>query len=388
MAVGKPEIYDVIVMGVGSMGSSACYYLAKQGYRVLGLEQFSIPNELSSHAGQSRIIRKAYFEHPDYVPLLERAYHNWAELENESREKIYYQTGLLYAGPLHHPMIEGVKQSASRYDIPLEYISQKEAKKKFGSFTVPEDYAILFEPDAGFVTPEQAITQYARLAVNLGAHVQDKVQVLSWTKTQDIIHVHTSNGNYTAKKLIITAGPWAGKWIPPSVVPLRITRQVLAWVDTAHPSGFQLGTIPCWLIADKGRPGVFYGFPVLPEESFEGPSGFKLALHYPGEDTDPDQIDRTVTPNDERLLVDFMERYFPGEYRTTLAMKTCMYTNSTDEHFILDFLPGYDQQVVIATGFSGHGFKFASVIGEILCDLAVKGNTKWPIGFLRAGRFR
>jgi len=147
-----------------------------------------------------------------------------------------------------------------------------------------------------------------------------------------------------------------------------------------------LGKFPCWMITDDDYPGVFYGFPILPADTFNGPTGFKLAYHHPGDKTDPDLINRTTTQEDEKLLIDFMHRYFPKEYLSTLEMKTCMYTISPDEHFILDFLPGYDQDVILATGFSGHGFKFASVIGEIMSDLVIRGKTKLPIEFLRMKR--
>lgn len=162
---------------------------------------------------------------------------------------------------------------------------------------------------------------------------------------------------------------------------------MLAWMDIENHDQFGLGQFPCWMIEEERDPGVFYGFPTLPSTQFEGPNGFKLAHHYPGEVTDPDHMDRNPQKEDERLLVEFMNRRFPNQYRSTLATKACMYTNSPDENFILDFFPDHDQNVVVATGFSGHGFKFASVIGEIMCDLAIKGKTDLPIDFLRINRF-
>ncbi len=382
-----PEIYDVIVMGVGSMGSSTCYHLAKNGIKVLGLEQFDIPNELGSHTGQSRIIRKAYFEHPDYVPLLERAYHNWGELQTASQKQVYFKTGLLYAGRPDHSMIKGVKNAAELYKIRLDNYSIADLASPYPMLRIPSDDEIIFEPDAGFIPPEQAIKTYVTMAEALGAEIISRVRVESWRKVNSTYEVLTSAGNYYANKLIFTPGPWAGKLLPQWSSTLSVTRQVLAWVNTKSNDRFELGQFPCWMIADDDYPGVFYGFPVLPGNIFNGPIGFKLAYHYPGEKTNPDRINRSPNVDDERLLIEFMHRYFPNEYISTLAVKTCMYTNSPDEHFILDFLSGYDQDVIVATGFSGHGFKFASVIGEILSDLAIRGETALPIDFLRMKRF-
>ena len=379
--------YDVIVIGVGSMGSATCYYLAKQGIKVLGLEQFNIPNDKSSHTGQSRIIRKAYFEHPDYVPLLERAYDNWAELESASGMQVYYETGLLYCGMPDHPVIKGVRLSADMYDIVLEEISVGDAKAMYPHLDIPDEYEILFEAEAGFITPEKAIKAYADTAVHWGATIQANVKVESWRKVDSEFEVITSMGIFHAGKLIFTAGPWVAKLLPSLAKNINVTRQVLAWVNTKQNSFFELGTFPCWMIADDDKPGVFYGFPILPTNDFDGPAGFKLALHYPGEITDPDIIDRSTNKTDESLLIEFMQRHFPDEYVSTVDMKVCMYTNSPDENFIIDFLPGYDNDIVVATGFSGHGFKFASVIGEIMSDLIIRGKTEMPIEFLRMRRF-
>jgi len=379
--------YDVIVIGLGSMGSSTCYYLAKNDVRVLGLEQFDIPNQLSSHAGQSRIIRKAYYEHPDYVPSLQRAYDNWRVLEKKSGKQVYYKTGLLYAGAPGSDMIQGVKLAAKVNSIEVNLLDHTSVKNWYPALHVPDHFEILFEPDAGFVRPELAITTYCSLANQLGAEIKSNVKVQSWQKAKTGYEVTTTSETYVADKLIFTAGPWAGLLLPEWSSKLKVTRQVLAWMNTRNNGQFELGNFPCWMIKDEGYPGVYYGFPVLPNAQFDGPIGFKLAYHYPGEIADPDHLDRTPKELDEKLLVDFMYRFFPDQYQSTLEMKACMYTNSPDENFILDFLPGHDQHVVVATGFSGHGFKFVSVIGEIMSDLAIKGKTELPIEFLRASRF-
>ncbi len=385
--ISNENFFDVIVLGVGSMGSSACYYLAKQGLRVLGLEQFDIPNELSSHAGQSRLIRKAYYEQPDYVPLLERAYENWKHLENITDSQIYHETGLLYFGKPSHPVMQGIHQSANEYHIRLETIHEKDLSERYPQINIPRSYESLLEPEAGFLTPGKAIGLYVAKATEYGAVFKTNIKIISWKKTADGITVQTDSGNFFAKKLVITAGPWAGKLLPAFSSSLTITRQMLAWVKLKKKAAFELGKLPCWIIAPDDKHGIYYGFPILPPDRFEGPTGFKLAHHYPGQITDPDTIDRLPTHDDEAVLIKALNKYFLGCYESTVTMKACMYTNSPDENFIIDFLPGYETEVIVATGFSGHGFKFASVVGEILCDLAMRGYSDLPIGFLNAKRF-
>jgi len=392
----RSNAFDVIVIGVGSMGSSACYYLSKKGYKILGLEQFSISHEFGSHAGQSRIIRKAYFENADYVPLLERAYQNWKALEEETGTKIYHPTGLVYFGPHSHSLIEGVKQSASLYDIELSTFNPEETSKKFPWFKTPNNFETLYEPDAGFVTPEKAIKLYTEQAIRNGAEIHTNEKVLDWKKDGDSVVVTTDKSVYRCSKLIITAGAWARKMIPALSGKLKITRQFVAWINPrpAGPSGqakdwdeFTLNNFPCWLLADDEKPGCYYGFPILPEAEFGGPAGFKLAHHYPATETDPDHVNREATNEDEKNLEYALNKYLPGCFESFLSYKVCLYTNSPDEDFIIDKLPGSEDRVVIATGFSGHGFKFASVVGEILTDLAIDGSTDLPIYFLRASRF-
>jgi sarcosine oxidase len=378
--------FDVIVLGVGSMGSSTCYYLARKGERVLGLEQFNIPHDQGSHAGQSRIIRKAYFEHPDYVPLLERAYENWKNLEHLAGKQIYYRTGLFYAGKPDQVLIKGVRESAEKYKITVESLSAHEVKTRFPQFQIPNGYDVLFEPDAGFVTPEKAVSLFAEEAIRMGAEIHTNEKVNSWTKEGEIISVVTDRSKYTCKKLVITAGPWAGKMIPGLSRHLTVTRQVIAWVNPKDVKSFEHGKFPCWLIDDHKENGMYYGFPMLPVERFGAPAGLKVALHYPGLPSDPDAVDRNPSTHDERIVINGLNKFLAGGYSSTHVLKTCLYTNTVDENFVIDFLPGYDQQVMIAAGFSGHGFKFVSVVGEIMADLTMKGKSELPIGFLNANR--
>lgn len=378
--------YDVIVLGVGSMGSSACYHLSKMGYKVLGLEQYDIPHELGSHSGQSRIIRKAYGEASDYVPLLERAYQNWKTLESETGHQVYFKTGLVYFGSKTDPFLETVKQSSAKYNIPVNQLSQAECLQRYPQFNLPPDFERLEEPDAGLLTPERAILLMVQEAILKGAVIRTKENVIEWHQANQRITVKTDKGTYQAKKLIITSGPWSGKLIPGLESKITVTRQALAWVKPKKWDDFLIGKFPCWIL-ERGEYD-FYGFPILPAGQFGGPLGLKLALHYPGgEVTDPDRVNRSTFPSDESVLVEFLNEFLPDGYDSTLVMKTCLYSNTPDHNFILDFMPGSDQNVAFAAGFSGHGFKFASVIGEIMADLVIKGSTSLPIEFLKADRF-
>ena len=379
--------FDFIVAGVGSMGSAACYYLAKQGYSVLGLEQFTITHTHGSHSGQTRIIRKAYFEHPDYIPLLQRAYENWKHLEWETGEQIYYPTGILYAGPKGHSMLDGVKNSAALYQINLEQPDAALAKEKFPEFNLPKDYEMLFEADAGFLLAEKAIKLYVRQAEMNGATIHTGESVISWKKEDDGVFVTTNSTTYHCKKLIITAGAWSAKLLPGIAKNLTITRQILAWMKPKKPEAFAMGKFPCWLIATEQQNGAYYGFPLLPSTDFPGPAGMKMALHYPGAATDPDAVDRNINADDIDHIVRFLHSYLPNSCLSVVDTSTCLYCNSPDENFVIDNLPGMEDAVCVAWGFSGHGFKFVSVVGEILADLAITGKTNLPIGFLNARRF-
>ncbi len=381
MQESSASTFDVIVLGVGSMGSATCYFLATRGHRVLGLEQFDIPHELGSHLGQSRIIRRAYFEHPDYVPLLDRAYRNWRSLEEKTGSQVYFKTGLVYFGKPTGAIMRGVHESANLYNIEIRALSEAETARKYPQFRLPTAYERLEEPDAGFVPPERCILLFTEQALRHGATVLTKTQVLDWTRDARGIHVRTNRGEFFCRKLVITAGPWAGQMIPGMSSNLRVTRQVVAWMRPKRWEPFALGQFPCWIADD------YYGIPLLPVGVFGGPVGLKVGRHHPGDLSDPDNLNRVPTAADEKELVDALNTFIPDAYAETHVTKVCMYTNTPDQNFILDYLPGFDKDVTVAAGFSGHGFKFASVVGEIMADLAMNGGTSLPIGFLSAKRF-
>ena len=378
--------FDAIVIGVGTMGAPACYYLAKRGYKVLGIEQFDITHEFGSHDGQSRIIRKAYFEHPAYVPLLNKAYENWKKLEDDTGEQVYYQTGVAYFGRQHETVLKGVKLSADRYNIPVEKIDIASSKKRFTQFNIPENFETLFEPEAGFITPEKAIKLYAGQAVKFGAEIHTHEKVIDWRKAGNRLVVNTNKKSYYCNKLIITAGAWSGNMIPRISGKIEVTRQFVAWIKPKNWNDYTLHNFPCWMIDDE-RPGCYYGFPILPPDKFGEPHGLKIACHYPGSITEADKVNRQNTEEDIENIRYALDKYFPGIFNGMVTTKTCLYASLPDENFIIDKLPGFEDHVTIACGFSGHGFKFASVVGEILADLAIEGSTRQPIDFLNAKRY-
>ena len=378
--------FDVIVIGVGSMGSATCYALARRGLRVLGLERFTIPNEMGSHGGQSRIIRKAYFEHPDYVPLLHRSYEGWSGLEASSGVKLYHETGLLYTGRPSSLLLKGVRDSAKLHDIPLESIPSDKVSDRFPAFRIADGYDVLFEPKAGFIIPDLAITTFVKGAEQSGAVIRQHERVIKWLSDGSGVSVTTENGHYTAEKLVITAGPWAYDLIPELKSQLKVTRQTFAWFMPEHQQRFTIGNFPCWLVDQFETGAAWYGLPMLPSERFGGPQGLKVGQHNPGAASHPDQVDRTVKPEELAQLIREVDRFFPGATQKLLTTKVCLYTYSPDENFIIDKLPDNQDRVVFAAGFSGHGFKFLPVIGEVLADLSIEGRTSHPVGFLSMAR--
>jgi sarcosine oxidase len=284
-------------------------------------------------------------------------------------------------------MIDGVKESAYEHAIKIEELNHHQATLRFPVFTIPKDYKTIWEPDAGFITPEKAITLYKELAEKNGAAIHTRESVLEWRKEKDGIIVITNKSTYHSKKLIITAGAWAGKMLPQLGTSLKVTRQVIGWAAQKNPAAFSLENFPCWLLADNEE-GAYYGFPILPADTFDGPIGLKIAYHYPGQLTDPDKVNREVNENDKEQIQNALARFLSGADHEELTCKTCLYTYSADENFIIDHLPGYNGDVTIACGFSGHGFKFVSVVGEILADLSMNGRTDLPIDFLSLKRFQ
>ena len=371
--------FDCIVIGVGAMGSSTLYNLAKRGRRVLGLEQFDIPHAEGSSHGVNRIIRLAYYEHPSYVPLLRRAYELWSEIETIAGEQLIYKTGSIDTAPAGHEVFEGSLESCLLHDIPHRVLNHAQINEQFPGYQLPVGHMGILQQDGGFVLSERSIVAYANAAMSEGAEIHAREVVSGWEPDRRGVRVFTDRGEYTAERLVITAGAWTSGLMPILEGLAVPERQVLAWLQPIDGSLYTPEVFPVFnAYFDEGR---YYGFPVF------GIPGFKVGrYHHLEEIIDLDSTIKTVNGEDEALLRSAVKKYFPKANGTTMTLKTCMFTNTPDEHFIVDSLPG-NTQVVVAAGFSGHGFKFASVIGEILSDLAIKGETEHDIDLLKIDRF-
>ena len=362
------------------MGSSAVYNLAKRGQKVLGIEKFDVPHSEGSSHGVNRIIRLAYYEDSSYVPLLRRAYEMWSEIETIAKEQLLYKTGSIDTAPSGHELFEGSLQSCLEHDIPHEILNYRQINERFPGYEMPPGHMGLYQQDGGFVLSERAIVAYVNAAVTEGATIQARETVLNWEPEADGVRVFTDRSEYTADRLVITAGAWTAGMLP-SLEELAVPeRQVLAWLQPEEPSLFTPEVFPVFsAFFEEGR---YYGFPVF------GIPGFKIGrYHHLEEVADPDHVERNVTQEDEDVLRAASARYFPKANGTIMTLKTCLFTNTPDEHFIIDTVPGYPQ-VAVAAGFSGHGFKFASVVGEILGDLSINGKTRHNIELLNIDRFQ
>ena len=372
-------MFDAIVVGVGGMGSAAAYHLAARGAAVLALEQFDIPNDLGSSHGLSRIIRLAYWEHPAYVALVRRAYGLWRALETNAGEPLLVVTGSIDAGPPGGRNVDGARAACLAHDLPHDELDSAALTARFPGYRLPPEVVAIFQPDGGFLKPEACIAAHASLARDHGAVVRTHVRVVGWESEGGFVRVRTSDGEHTAKALVLTAGAWTGSILPPLARALAPERQVMLWTEPLRPERFAVGAFPVFYI--DVPVGPFYGFPS------DGRAGFKIGrYHHRGERVDPDAMDRACHPEDERVLREGVRRYFPDANGPTLAMKTCLFTNSPDEHFVIDRAPGL-RDVCVAAGFSGHGFKFCSVVGEILADLALDGGTRHDISLFSLARF-
>lgn len=372
--------YDAIVIGVGGMGSATVSHLADRGLDVLGLERYDIPHEMGSSHGVTRIIRKAQYEDPAYVPLVRRSYELWRELEERSGRDLLHITGGIDAGPPDSTVFNGSRRSCEIHDIDHEILTSREVNERFPGYDLPEHHRAVYQPDGGFLVPEQCIIAYVEAAQAAGAEIRAREPVADFTDLEDGgVRVTTSKGTYEADELIITAGAWARQFLPDLEAQVVPVRQVLAWLQPTEPAQFSASNFPVFIHGTKDS--HYYGFP-----KHDVP-GFKFGkFNHLEETVDPDEMDREPHPEDEELLRSYARRYFPDGAGPTMRLSTCMFTNTPDEHFILDTLPDHPQ-ITVGAGFSGHGFKFASAVGEVLADLAIDGETDHEIDLFSVDRF-
>ena len=367
---------EIIVAGLGAHGSAAAYHLASRGAAVLGFDRFARGHTLGSSGGLSRIIRLSYYEHPDYVPLVRRAWELWRELERESGEHLLTETGGLYAGRPDGELVPGALTSARAHGLAHELLDTRALRARYPLFEWLEGWTGLFERQAGWLAPERSIEAHLRQAERAGARLRFEEPIEEWESTFAGIRVKTRAGTYEASQLVLTVGAWLPKLVPSIASELSVERNVLFWFEPrAERDAF--ARLPVYIVEDTDR--LFYGFPYV-----EG-QGVKVAgLHF-GDTADPDTLDRMPSEQDEERVRAWLRRRLPlanGERRDA---KVCMYTNTKDADFVLDHLLE-DSNVVVASACSGHGFKFASVIGEIVADLVLDGETRHEIGFLSAER--
>ncbi|MGY0022498.1 N-methyl-L-tryptophan oxidase [Streptomyces sp. cg35] len=367
--------YDVIVIGLGGMGSAAAHHLSARGARVLGLEKFGpVHNRGSSHGG-SRITRQSYFEDPAYVPLLLRSYELYEDLERATGREIATLCGGVMVGRPDSRTVEGSLRSAEQWDLPHEMLDAREIRRRFPTLAPRDDEVALFEAKAGLVRPENTVAAHLQLATRAGADLHFDEPMTRWEPCADGVRVHTAENAYTAGQLVICPGAWAPALLTDLGVPFTIERQVMYWFQpSTGVAPFRPENHPIYIWEDAAGVQV-YGFPAI-----DGPElGAKVAFFRKGVVCTPQTIDRTVHEDEVRAMAAHMSGCIPALPGTFLKAATCMYSNTPDEHFVIARHPAHPESVTVACGFSGHGFKFVPVVGEILADLALTGTTEHPI---------
>jgi sarcosine oxidase len=373
-------VYDVAVIGLGAMGAAATHELAARGQRVIGIDRFTPGHTQGSSHGESRLIRMAYFEDPAYVPLVRLAYRNWRRLEALSGERLLTITGILEAGHAGSPMVAASLGSAMEHGIAHEVLTPAQAMRRFPAFDLPADWDCVFQPDAGFLEPERVIGLYLKLAAEQGADLRANTRVLEVEPIGDHVAIRLEGGEVIeAGAAVIAAGPWIGQLAPVLATHLRLTRQVLVWFEPNRPDLTTPDRLPVFLL--QTRDDVIYGAP-----DFAG-TGVKAGSHEPcGELEDADAARRPADAADIERVHRVLRECIPAAAGRPLMTQTCTYTRSPDEHFILGPHPDCPR-IVLASPCSGHGFKFASIIGEALADLALTGATDKPIDLFNPRRF-
>jgi sarcosine oxidase len=373
--------FDVVVCGLGVMGSATVHALTRRGKHVLGLERYAPGHDRGSSHGGSRIIRLGYFEHPSYVPLLRRAYALWRELEIASGQALLHVTGIAEIGPPEGRLVQGTLAAARRHGLPHEVLSAAELTQRLPAFDLPRDFVAVLQPDGGFLEVEPSVAALLALATAAGATIRTGETVQAIEPRAGGVRIVTDRGAVEAGAAIITAGPWTASLTPSLSAALRVTREVTAWFAPADAALSLADRFPVFML--ESRHGMHYGIP--PQAGSGG--GIKIAKHHHRDEAvDPEHCDRTVSAADEALIRAALATHLPAANGRMIAAKTCLYTMTPDGDFIIDRLPGATQ-IVVASPCSGHGFKFAPVIGEILADLATKGGTGHDIARFRLDRF-
>jgi sarcosine oxidase len=370
--------YDAIVLGLGGMGSATLSQLAKRGQRVLGIEQFPLVHSRGSSHGHTRIIRTAYYEHPSYVPLVRRSFELWRELERKTNRELLVPSPCVTVGPPDGELVQGVMQAAREHYLSVESLPARELMKRFPAFRIGDEYTGVLENDAGMLFVEECVRAQLDAAKQHGAVIKADCPVLDWSADDRGVTVRTNDETFHAAKLVVTAGAWATTLLRDIGVPFAVMRQTMHWFEPASRSDFGVGRFPIFLLDTPD--GAFYGMPALE------PQGVKVARHYGApEQSVPNDVNWEVTESDALPVQGFLNQHIPSAIGPSTG-QVCMYTLTPDRHFVIDVHP-HHSNVVVAAGFSGHGFKFAPVVGEVLADLVERGSTRHDISLFRASRF-
>ena len=367
----KKNIYDVIIIGLGAMGSSASYYLSKNGVKVLGLDTYEPPHKLGSSHGHTRVIREAYHEGTSYVPIVKRAYELWNELDHEIEDKLILEYGGMYLGD-DGKYLSDAKKSAKKYDIPIKEFSSKEIKEKYNILNPPNNFKGLLENRSGAVFPEKAISNFLSKSINNGSSHNYNEKVIGWEKQSKFYKVETDKNNYFAEKLIFSSGAWIKNLVPSLKLPVKIERQVLFWFDPIKDKDkFHYSNMPNtgWDL-DNGM--EFYTQPNIENK------GFKVAMHHNGKFISENDLNRESNADDLSIVKNFLEEYIPLANGKLIDSRVCVYTNTPDLDFIIDFYPN-DENLIICSPCSGHGFKFTPAIGEICSELVINNGTNYDL---------
>ena len=377
----KPRSYDAIVVGLGAMGSATLFHLARRGLRVLGLEQFSEAHQLGSSHGDSRIIRETYFEHPLYVPLVQRAHELWRELEATSGASLMKITSGLMIGPSDGMVVAGTLRSAREHHLPHEVLTPAQVHERFPAFRLASNLVAVLDPRAGYLDPEACNKAHLDAARAAGAETRFDEPVLEWNPDGEGVRIRTGAGTYTAHRLVLAAGAWNTGLARDLQLPLTVERQTVFWLElSGAPSTYEAERLPIYAYEYKAG-HICYGFPRLPR-------GVKASVMHSGDTgRDPDSVERTVNDDEAKPLRAALRLVLPELAEAPVRDRgVCLFTNTPDHDFIIDFHPLLPQ-VLISSPCSGHGFKFASAIGELQADLLTTGRSRFDLSPFRIGRW-
>jgi sarcosine oxidase len=367
------DSYDVIVAGLGAMGSATSYHLASRGARVLGLERFTSGHTMGSSHGESRIIRELYYEHPLYVPLVQRAYELWARLERDAGVRLLHATGGLMLGQPESGLVRGALLSGETHGLSADVLQRAEVATRFPAFDPPDGSVAVWDARAGYLRAEACIDAHATLARRAGADLRYEEPLLRWEPDGDGVRVTTPAGEYRAAQLALCVGAWTKTVLAELELPLKVERQVLVWLEAPEPVElYRDDRFPIFMFeSDDGR--LMYGFPRLER-------GIKVAIHHEGRLHDsPDEVNRAVRPEEIAATKESLAQLLPALSNAAVRESaTCIYTDTPDTHFLVDFHPEHPQ-LLLSSPCSGHGFKFSSAIGELHAELLLDGRSRFDV---------